>query len=428
MDYKFNKIGKGQVKITVEVPYEELQPYLEKAAARLSEHYKIPGFRPGKAPYNIVKGQLGEMKIYEEAAEEAIKKTYAQMAIKENLPTLGAPQIKIEKLAPGNPLSYEAAVFLLPEIELGDFSKIKIKKREIQVDREKIKKTLMDLAKMRASEKLVERPARESDKVEIDIEMFRDKVPVEGGANRNNFVYLNDDNYNIPGFNEKLLGLKPGDEKEFQLIFPKTHYHKNLAGYPIDFKIKVRNVYEITASEINDEFARGLGNFVDLAALEEQIKSNLEEEARQKENQRQELEMIDQLINSSSFEEIPEILIINEKERMIEELKNNIARQGLDFVHYLEHLKKSENDLKEGFADEAAKRIKTSLILRQIQLAENLTVNEEEIHQEIKKIKQLYQDQNEQLADFDSPDYHNYIANIIANRKTIEFIKKKAMD
>ncbi|MFH0819462.1 MAG: trigger factor [bacterium] len=425
MDYNIKKLTGGKIEIKIEVPAPELQSYLEKAVAYLSEHYKIPGFRPGKAPFEIVKRQLGEMKIYEEAAEVAVRKTYAQIVIKEKLPTLGAPQIKIEKLAPGNPLVYEAVVFILPKVELGDFSKIKVKKKDLEFKEEKIKKTLRDLAEMRAGEKVVERPARESDKVEIDLKMFQGKVPVEGGTSHNHFVYLNDNNYNIPGFNEKLLGLKSGEEKEFQLTFPKTHYNKNLAGFPVDFKIRVKNVYERTVPEINDEFARGLGNFADLAALEKQLRSNLKEEAQQKEAERQEIEMLAQLANGSTFSEIPEILIVNEKERMVEELKNNLTRQSLDFTHYLEHLKKSEDDLKESFAEEAVKRIKTGLVLRQIQLKENLTAGEEEIHQEIEKIKQFYQNQPEQSADFDSPDYHDYLATVLANRKAIGFLKEK---
>lgn len=426
MDYKINKLGKGQLEITVEVSILDLQPYLEKAAKHLSAHYKISGFRPGKAPYEMVKANLGEIKIYEEAADSVIKKTFVEIVAKEKLATLGSPEIKIEKLAPDNPFVYQAKINLLPDIKMADLAKIKVKRKEIEINPEKIKKTLQDLAQLRASERLVDRSTKETDKVEIDMEMFKDKVPVEGGVAKSHFVYLADNNY-IPGFNEKLIGLQKNDEKQFQLTFPKSHYNKNLAGQLINFKIKVKNIYERSLPDTNDDFAKSVGNFKNINELEEQIKNNLLEEEKQREEQRLETEMLEQIAENSQFEEIPEILITSEKEKMVEELKENIYRQGLDFEKYLEHIKKTEEELKKEFSDQAIKRIKVALILRQIQIDEKLSVKQEEIDRQISRIKEIYSKQpsSEQLADLETESYHDYLSTILANRKAINFLKEK---
>ena len=192
-------LGKNQVELTIEVPVEELKNHLEKAAQKLSKKSKIPGFRPGKAPYDLVKARVGEMAIYQEALELIVNATLYQVVMQEKLITVGQPEIKIEKLAPGNPIIYKAIVSLLPEISLGNWQTKKIDKKIVKAEEEEINQTLKQLQEMRAQETLADRVANQGDKMEVDFEVSINKVVIEGGTSKKYPIILGE-NRMIPGF------------------------------------------------------------------------------------------------------------------------------------------------------------------------------------------------------------------------------------
>jgi len=208
MNVSLNKLDKNQVELTITVLAEEMKPDLEKAAKRLSEKIKIKGFRPGHAPYDIVKSELGDMAIHEEAADSIIGKTYGDAVLENKLETVGQPKIEVIKLAPDNPFEYKATVALFPEITLPDWKKISVDKKEIKVDDEKIDKAVKELSKMQIKEKLVNRPVSNKDKVIIDMDMYLDKVPVEGGQAKDHAVMLGEP-YFIDGFKEAIIATPP---------------------------------------------------------------------------------------------------------------------------------------------------------------------------------------------------------------------------
>lgn len=422
MKSELKKMPGSQMEITVELTADELKPYLIESAEHLSEHSPIAGFRPGKVPFDVAQKQFGEMKILEHAADHVISHTFFDLIKENKLLTVGAPQINIEKMAPGNALIYKAVVALLPKIKPANWKKHKISREEIKITDDKIDKVIEDVRKMQAKEVVVDRSAGKDDKVMVDMDIFLDKVPVEGGQSKNHAIYLSEKHY-IPGLPEQLVGLKKGETKEFALPFPLEHYQKHLAGKNADFKIIVKDIFERTLPEVNDELAKNLGQ-TDLDSLKKTIGDNLKMEADQKEEQRLEIELIEKLVKESQFDELPELLITEEKQKMFAELKARLGEQQIPFEDYLKNLKKTEVELAKEFTHGAIERVKTALLLREIAKEENLTVDAKETEAEIQRLRETYKDNphlEERLA---SPDILDYVKAMLLNRKIMKILKE----
>ena len=424
MKTEVKKIERGQAELTVELTVEEYQPFLEQAAKKISENLKIPGFRPGKAGFSIIKQKVGEAEIWQEALEPAVQKTFVKALDEQKLITVGSPNIDVVKLAPENPVIYKATVSLLPEVELGDYSKIEIKSKPVEVKNEEVKKALTNLQKMRAKESLVDREAKKGDKIDFDFETFMDKVPIENGKNEKFQLVIGEGNF-IPGFEDNLIGLKKDETKEFELEFPKNYHQKNLAGRLADFKVKVNSVYQMELPELNDEFAKNLGPFKSVQELEDKIKENISQDAKLKEDHRLEEEMLDKLIEQSKFSDIPDILVDSEAKKMVHELEHNLADQGLNFDDYLSHIKKTREELLLDFTPQAIKRIKSALIIRQVGEQEKIKPTEKDIDIEVEKSKAMYQNNPEIEKQLNDLAYRGYLRNILTSQKVIAHLKSK---
>jgi trigger factor len=422
MKTDLKKLPRSQVELTIELTVEEFQPFLKQAAQKISQTNNFAGFRPGKASFELIKKRVGEAEIWQQAIEPATKKTFLLALEQNNLITVGSPKIEIIKLAPDNPVIYKATISLLPQVKLGDLTKIKITRQPIQVSEEKIKTSLNNLQKMRAKEILVNRPAQNGDKLEINFAMFLDGIPIDQGKHQK-FPLLLGQNSFIPGLEKELIGLMANQTKNFSLKFPANYYQKNLAAKLVDFKVKVLAVYQLELPKLDDELAKSLGNFKNLAEVTNLIRQNLQTEAQKQEENRLEEEMINQIINQSQFEDIPDILIDAEIKKMIAELEHNLEDQGLKLADYLTHLKKTKQDLMLDFAPPAVKRVKSALILRQVGQDQNIKVGEKEIETEVQNTLNNYAGNTEVEKNLQQPAYRDYLKNFLTAKKTIDYLK-----
>jgi len=425
MQHTLKQLPKSQVELEITVSPTDYTKDMEAAASRLSLRAAIHGFRPGKAPYEIVKQSVGEIKILEEALQSIVEKNYHQAVTAEKLETIGMPEITIEKMAPGNDFVFKAIAALLPTVKLADFSKIDAKKKEVTVGDQEINDVLENLRKMQATEVVKEGPATKEDKVEVAMNMSIDKVGVEGGQAPKHQVYLSEDHY-IPGFADQLLGLKKGEEKEFTLKFPDEHYQKHLAGKNIDFHVKVNDVYSIEYPEISDELAQKLGQ-KSVESLKEILMTNLKQEAQNKEDQRIEAELLEKVILGSEFGEIPEVLITSEKQKMFYELKNSLAEQGIEFEKYLKDIKKTEEEIANDFAERALTRVKAALSSRQIAKENDIKVEKDELEKEIALIKVTYKNDPKVEEALKRPEVLDTLAATIQNKKVVAWLKEKIL-
>ncbi len=413
----------GQLELLCEVNLEEMAPCLNRAAKRISQRIKIPVFRPGKVPYEMIKREIGEMDIYQEALDEIISQNYFKIIKQEKLKIIGPPKIDIQILIPGQPIVYKAIVDVLPKVKLADYKNIKIKKPEIKIKSKQIDEALKSLQKSRAKEILIKREAQKKDKINIDIEMFCDKIPLEDGQIQNHSLIIGEP-YFIPGFSENLIGLKEGAAKEFELKMPKDYYNKNLAEKIVDFKVKINSIYQIDLPELNDEFAKNLGEFKSLEDLTKQLEENLKIEKYSKIEEKLENELIEKIINQSSFEEISNNLIDLETDKMFSELELEILHDGMKIEDYLSHIKKTEQDLKKDFQSLAIKRVKSVLIIQKIAEQEAIEISESEIIDEINTLLKLYSTEKDIQNQIQTQDFKKHIKADLINKKTLKFLKK----
>lgn len=423
MKHMMKVLPQSQVELTITVPPEEYQNEIKKAAQRLSQRVAIKGFRKGNVPFEILKKEVGEMAIMQEALELIIQSSFFDAVQAEKLETIGMPKIDVEKLAPQNEVVYKATVTLLPKVDLPDIKQIHVEHEVKPIEEKQITETLDALRGMQAKEVLKEGKATGTDKLIIDMDMFLDKVPVEGGQAKDYQVYLSEDHY-IPGFNKHVEGLQKNDEKEFQLEFPKDHYQKMLAGKKVDFKVRVKDVYERQLPEITEEFAKTLGQ-ESVEKLREVIQNNLYEEAKQKADQKFEIEILEKLIEKTKFEEIPQLLIDSERQKMFYELKRDLERNGVSVEQYLMDIKKKEDELFEEFREQAEKRAKAALLSRTLAKENNLIASEDEVHAEIDALKNYYKDNNEALENLKRHEVHDSIATMVQNKKVMAWLKEQ---
>jgi trigger factor len=327
-------------------------------------------------------------------------------------------------MVPGNPLVYTAVITLVPEIKIGDWHKIKIEKKEVKVDPAEVDRVLENLRQLHAKETIKLGKLEKGDKAVVSFEVFVDQVAIEGGSHPEYPLVIGEGRF-IPGFEEQLIGLTKTDKKEFELHFPADYHQKNIAGKLAKFKIEIKETYRRELPELNDDFAKTLGDYPSLEEIRKGIEENLRQEAEHKEGQRQEIALLEEMIKLATFGDIPENLIQSEAHRMVHELENSIEHQGLKFEDYLTHLKKTEADLEKEFLDEAKKRLQTALITRQIAKEKNLSATPEEIDQELESAKKYYEDNAEALENLQSRGYRQYLANTLTNRKVIDFLKKE---
>ncbi|HNV12315.1 MAG TPA: trigger factor [bacterium] len=417
-------LEKGQIELKVELSIEEMSPLMEKGAESLSKEIKIEGFRPGKVPFNVLKQKVGELAIMEEAVKISLNKNIYKI-IDENIKdkeVVGQPEVEITKLAPGNQAEYKIKVFVLPEVKLGKYKDLGLKENNVVVEEKEIEKIINDLLEMRAKEVISDKVIEKGDKVIASVNLFIDKVPIEDGQNPE-VTILTGKNYFVDGFDKNIIGLKKGDKKEFNLVYPEKHYNKNLAGKLVDFKVEIKEVYQRQLPELNDDLAK-IFQFKNVSDLKENIKKTIEIQKKREEDQKTEINLLEKIVDDSKFSDIPENLIKNEANLMMHEMEHGLVSQGGNFADYLKSINKTQDQLMLEILPNATKRVKSALILKEIAKEEKITVSESEMNKEIEVLKKKYEKNLEAIKNIDSSHYKAYLENSLINQKTIDFLKK----
>lgn len=421
MNIAVKSLPKGLVEISVEMTPDEVKKELNEAAAQLTKDHPLSGFRPGMAPYDVVKGRFGEMAIYEQAMETIVRRTYVKTVMEHKLQVFGEPNVNVTKLVPGNPICYVATVAVVPKVtKLGDFRTISVNSKDPVIEDKAVEDALKELQRMRTKEVRAAREVQPSDKVVVDMDLIIDKVPVEGGQARNHGIYL-DEEYYIPGLKDQVIGLKEGEKKTFTLPFPKDHYQKNLAGKNVDFELTMKEIYQLEHPPIDDAFAKEHGQDT-IQKLREIIKKNMLDEAQTKERQRAEIEILEKIVEKSTFEDIPEAILNAEIERMLNELRHGLAERGVEFESYLKNIKKSLEDLKKEFAVQATKRINTTLVMRDLAEKEKIEASDVDLLEETQKMINEYSHDAASQEKIRSEEYQDYLRGMLRNKKVLELL------
>lgn len=424
MEYQKEKLPKNKLKVKIELAPDEFDKVFIETLKELAKTATVAGFRPGGAPIALVERTLGPAKILERAAERVINQAWTEILSKESIEFLDYPQIEILKLAKGNPFVFALTLTLWPQVKLGDYKKVKVERKPIIVPPEKISEVLERFREIHRQEILVQRPAQLGDRVEADLELFLDKVPLETGRVQKGSFILGK-NYYLAGFSENLLGLKSGETKNFFLSYPETYFDKRLAGREVEFKVRLHSVYKVTLPELDDVFAQKVGPFQNLSQLKTEIEAGLKDELEKKEEERLEIAILKSLIAVSEFEEIPEVLIESEIEKMFVEFEASLKQMQLSLLDYLSQIKKKREDLEKEFIPKAEERIKAVLVIKVLAAKEKIEVKASELEAEIERQKALYKNNPEVLKNIALPSYRNYLYQTLLNRKVLDWLKKE---
>ncbi|MFH0969014.1 MAG: trigger factor [Patescibacteria group bacterium] len=428
LNKEITKLPHSEISIKVSVPWEEWKAFLDQAVFDLSKDMKIPGFRPGKAPKNMVEQKIGKENILQNAAEKAIQKTYAGIIGEGKIDAIGAPKAEISKLAEGNELEYKIVTAVIPEIELKPWKDEikKISKRyedvKVEVKDEDISKELQKIAESRAILVTVRREAENGDSVWVDFKVLRDGIPIENGTSKNHPLILGKGVF-IPGFEENIIGMKENEEKKFTLKFPEEYHEKNLAGKDTDFEVKLNLVQERQIPEINDKFAVSLGKFENLEALQKNIREGMEKEKELETKEKKRSEFLDELGKLSKVD-LPEVLVHQELHKMLHEFEAQLAQMGMSLDDFLKKMSKTQDDLEKEWKLQAEKRVISAVILEEIAKDQEIEIRNEEIEEEMNKTLGYYKKEKDLEKNINMGRLYNYTKGVLINEKVFEYLEK----
>jgi trigger factor len=410
---------KSTILVEVEVPAERLTRAVDEAVRALSKRTRVAGFRPGKAPRPVLERVLGPGAVLDEAVDRLVNSAYRDALIEKEILPLANGDVEIVQAEEGKPLVFKATVPVRPDVQLGDYRNFNFKPEIDPTDDERIDKVIEELRDQNANLAPVEdRGARKGDYAVIRFEGSREGVPFEGGTADRMPLIIGEDRL-IPGFEDNLVDLRVGDTKGFDITFPEDYGEETLAGKEAHFEVEVRELREKILPDADDDFARSMGDFADLAAMREQIRERLGRNALDKARHQFADRIIEYAVANATMD-LPDILIEQEVEVMHDEFRGALARQGISDEAYEKASGKSHEDLHTDFRPDAEKRVKVLLVLTKIAEAEGLTVPDAEIEAEIARGRERYASDPKLLRYFDSERGRNFIRSSLRRTRVVE--------
>lgn len=418
---EIKKLENSEIEVKATVSWDEWEKFIDKAAKVFSEQIKIEGFRAGKAPRNMVEQKVGKGALLEEAAQLAIRDSYAQIIEKEKIQAIGSPKAEITKLAEENPLEYTIKTAVLPTATIKPWRDAIKKvnkeyaKKDETVTEEEIQKEMEQLANSRVKLTPVEREAKNDDTVMMDFQVLQGGVPIEKGTSKNHPLTLGKGVF-IPGFEENLVGMKAGEEKEFELKFPDEYHEKSLAGKPATFKVKINEVQERQTPELDDAFAKSLGKFETLEDLKKSVQDGLmEEKAHQLKEQRRGA-YVDALIGKLEVV-LPPVLVHEELHRMLGEFDMQLQGMGMNLEAYFSQMNKKMEEVEEEWKPQAEKRLKAAMALELVAKEDEIEIDSEKVEAEMNKTLAQYKNIKNAEKNIDLARLYNYVKGTMQNEE-----------
>ncbi|KMY51135.1 trigger factor [Peribacillus loiseleuriae] len=390
MSVKWEKQEGNQGVLTIEVEAATVNEGLDAAFKKVVKQVNVPGFRKGKMPRQMFEKRFGVESLYQDALDIILPDAYANAVEEAGINPVDRPEIDIEQMEKGQNLIFKANVTVAPEVKLGEYKGLEVEAFNAEVTDEDVDNEIKTLQERQAELVVKEEgQAANGDTVVIDFEGSVDGELFEGGASENYTLELGSNSF-IPGFEEQLVGLETGAEKDIEVSFPEEYHAAELAGKPAVFKVKLHEIKTKELPQLDDEFAKDVDDEVEtFAELKEKTKKNLEHDKKhQAENA-----IRDAVIEQASANvevDIPEIMVTNEVDRMMKDFEQRLQSQGLNMELYFQFSGQDEEALKGQMVEEAKNQVRVSLTLDAIVKAENIEVTEEDVNAEIEKMAEMY--------------------------------------
>ncbi|HHQ1008330.1 TPA: trigger factor [Listeria innocua] len=390
MSVKWEKQEGNVGKLTFEIEQEKVKEGLDRAFVKVRKTLNVPGFRKGKVPRQIFNQRFGEEALYQDALDILLPEVYSQAIDEAGIDPVDTPQVNIESMEKGETWVLTADVTVKPEVKLGDYKGLEVEKRETELTTEELEAELKQLQERQAELVVKEdAPAENGDTVILDFEGFKDDVAFEGGQAENHSLELGSGQF-IPGFEEKLVGLKAGDEADIELTFPEEYHAEDLAGQPVVFKVKLHEIKTKEVPALDDELAKDIDEEVEtLDELKEKISKRLQEAKEDSVAQAKQEEVIAKAVENAEVD-IPHAMVHHEADHLMNHFAQDLQAQGLTPELYYQFTGQTEEAMHAQMEKDAEKRVKMNLVLEAIAEAENIEPTEEAIDEEISTLAEKY--------------------------------------
>ncbi|SES72472.1 trigger factor [Marinobacter segnicrescens] len=401
-------------RMTIGVPAQEIDKAVEKRLQETARTVRMNGFRPGKVPYKVVKRRFGDS-VRQEVVGEVMRDSYVKALEESDVSPAGWPRFEPKTMEEGKDLEFVAIFEVLPEIELGDLSKIEVEKMVAEVTDKDIDKMIDNLRRQQATMKEVKRKSKNKDTVTIDFKGYIDGEAFEGGEAQDHRLELGSGQM-IPGFEKGIVGAKAGEDIEVEVTFPEDYHNEDLKGKPAKFEISVKKVEEAQLPELNEEFFQRFGIEADSEeAFREEVKKNMERELKQAMSAKVKNDVVDGLLETTEVE-VPQALIDQE----IDRLRNDAVQR---FGGQMD----PQQLPKEIFQDQASRRVKTGLLFQEIVKANDLKADDEKVDEKIREIASTYEQPEEVVTHFNSnPEQKAQIESVVLEDAVVDFVLDQA--
>lgn len=420
MKYTFEKGKKSTVKITIDLTAKEWQAAIEEAYEKTKSRYSMPGFRKGKVPKKVLETAYGEGVFYEEAINQAFPKYYGEVLDKEpSIDVVAAPELDIKKIG-AKGITMVAVVAVKPEVVIGEYKGINFKKNVYNVTDEEIEADVKRLQERNSRlVDVTDRVVQDGDNVIIDYSGSVDGVKFDGGTAQKQTLVIGSGMF-IPGFEEQVIGMNIGEERDITVKFPEEYHAENLKGKDAVFAIKLHEIKVKELPEINDEFIKEAVGAESVEAYKKETREKLEKQN----DLRAERELEDAIVKKvteTSDVEIPDAMIENQIDRMVQEMEYRLSYQGLKLDDYLKYMNKTMDDFRKDYAEQAAEYVKSQLVIEAIIEKEEITASDEEVE---KRLEEMAASQGRPVPEVKKNARQlDYIKNDVIIKKFFELLK-----
>ena len=413
----------NEVKLSFTVEASKFEEAIQKVYVKSAKYFNIPGFRKGKAPYKMVEKQYGVEIFYEDAFNEVAGEVYEKEIKEAGLEVVSKPQVDITQMEKGKDLIFTAVVQTKPEVKVGKYKGIELKKVEYNVEEKDIEEEIKRMQERNARLVNVEdRTVQKDDTTVIDFEGFVYGVAFEGGKAENHELVIGSNTF-IPGFEDQIIGMKIDEEKEINVKFPDEYFSKELAGKDAKFKVKLHEIKKKELPVVDDEFAKDVSEFDTVKELKESIKEKLEEQNKNKAKYETEEEAIKAVCDNTKID-IPSGMVETEIDNMVRDIEQRLQYQGLNYKQYLQMMGKSEEDARNEMKEQAEIQVKTKLVLEAIVKEEKIEASEDDIKAKLEEMAKMYGRDAKELEENESLKL--YITESLKTENAIKFIVDNA--
>ena len=404
MSVQVEKLEKNTAKLTIELPAEDFDNAMQEAYKKQKKSFSVPGFRKGKVPKQMIEKMFGPEVFYEEAANILLGNDYPKSAEESELKILSRPEIDITQIKKGEPFIYTALVAVYPEFELGEYKGIEVPIQDREVTDEDLKKELdRELEKNSRMVTVEDRPAQMGDICNIDYAGTVDGVPFDGGTSQGYNLELGSNTF-IPGFEEQLVGVSTGEEKDVKVTFPEEYHADDLKGKEAVFHCKLNKIQNKEIPELDDEFAQDVSEFDTLDEYKEDLKKQVAERKKTMADNADINAALDYLVKNTTID-LSELIINDQADNMFRNYANNFASQGMSMDQYLNMLGQTAEQFKEMMKPEAEKQLKAQFILEKVAEKEDIKATDEQVDEKLSDMAKSYGMELDKLKEIFSEDY-----------------------